>query len=188
VDATDPEAPVKALQQRMRRAEAELAERLMMMGYLTVVDGPLSYLRNLDVPVIGYVKTHRRTLLPPNLHARIPTLSAGARSSLFRLGEDRYSCYLRLLPPSPGANPWHAIVRLEVPQSVGLASARQVADRAAGLLPRFAGIAHCDPRAPQNLQPVGALEDHLRHRLAPAPLAYRAVRDSAALLRRAVPV
>lgn len=187
IDAADPDAGMKALQQRMRKAEAELAERLMTAGCLTVVDGPLSYLRNLDVPVIGYVKTHRRTLLPAALHARVATLTAGQRSSLFRLGEDRYSCYLRLVNPPAGANPWHAIVRLELPQSVGLAAARDEADWAAGLLPRFSGVAHCDPRAPQNLQPVGALEDHLRHRLAPAPLAYRAVRDAAAMLRNAVP-
>lgn len=187
-DATEPDAPLKALQQRMRKSEAELAERMMGAGYLTIVDGPLSYLRGLSVPVVGYVKTHQRRLLPPNLHAQVARLGGAERSSLFRLGEDRYSCYLRLLTPPPGANPWHAIVRLEVPQAVGLAVARDVADHAAGVLPRFAGVAHCDPRAPQNLQPVGALETHLRHRLAPAPLAYRAVRDAAALLRNSVPV
>jgi len=188
VDASEVDAPLKDLQRRMRKAEAELAERQMGQGFLTVVDGPLSYLRNLDVPVIGYVKTHYRRLLSPQHHVLVPTLGPGERSSLFRLGEDRYSCYLRLLSVPPGANPWHAIVRLELPQSVGLAAAIRVADRAAAMLPRFAGIAHCDPRAPQNLQPVGALEDHLRHRLAPAALAYRAVRDAAALLRHSVPV
>jgi hypothetical protein len=187
VDSNEVDAPLKDLQRRMRKAEAELSERLMGQGFLTIVDGPLSYLRNLDVPVIGYVKTHYRTLLSPDLHVLVATLDRGERSSLFRLGEDRYSCYLRLQPVPPGANPWHAIVRLEFPQSVGLAAAVEVADRAAAMLPRFAGVAHCDPRAPQNLQPVGALEDHLRHRLAPAPLAYRAVRDAAALLRNSVP-
>jgi hypothetical protein len=187
VDSPEVDAPLKDLQRRMRKAEAELAERLMGQGYLTVVDGPLSYLRNLDVPVIGYVKTHYRRLLSPQAHVLVATLGPGERSSLFRLGEDRYSCYLRLLPVPRGANPWHAIVRLELPQSVGLAAATEMADRAAALLPRFAGVAHCDPRAPQNLQPVGALEDHLRHRLAPAALAYRAVRDAAALLRNSVP-
>lgn len=187
VDATEVDAPLKDLQRRMRKAEAELAERLMAQGYLTIVDGPLSYLRNLDVPVIGYVKTHHRRLLSPQAHVLVATLGPGERSSLFSLGEDRYSCYLRLLPVPPGANPWHAIVRLEFPQSVGLADALGVADRAAALLPHFAGVAHCDPRAPQNLQPVGALENHLRHRLAPATLAYRAVRDAAALLRNSAP-
>lgn len=187
VDASEVDAPLKDLQRRMRKAEAELAERLMAQGLLTIVDGPLSYLRNLDVAVIGYVKTHHRRLLSPQAHVLVPTLKAGERSSLFRLGEDRYSCYLRLLPAPPGANPWHAIVRLEFPQSVGLAAVIEVADRAVALLPRFAGVAHCDPRAPQNLQPVGALEDHLRHRLAPAALAYRAVRDAAALLRNSAP-
>ena len=186
VDSSEIDAPLKDLQRRMRKAEAELAERFMGQGYLTVVDGPLTYLRNLDVPVIGFVKTHYRTLLPPQHHVKVATLGPGERSSLFRLGEDRYSCYLRLLSVPDGANPWHAIVRLELPQSVGLKAAIDVADRAAAVLPRFAGVAHCDPRAPQNLQPVGALEDHLRHRLGPAALAYRAVRDAAAVLRNSM--
>ena len=187
VDSAEVDAPLKDLQRRMRKAEAELAEQLMAERFLTIVDGPLSYLRNLDVPVIGYVKTHHRRLLSPDAHVRVATLGPGERSSLFRLGVDRYSCYLRLLAVPPGANPWHAIVRLEVPQSVGLAAAVNVSDCAAAVLPRFAGVAHCDPRAPQNLQPVGALEEHLHHRLAPAALAYRAVRDAAALLRNSVP-
>jgi len=187
VDSNEADAPLKDLQRRMRKAEAQLAEGLMADGLLTIVDGPLSYLRNLDVPVIGYVKTHYRRLLSPRAHVLVATLGPRERSSLFRLGEDRYSCYLRLLPVPQGANPWHAIVRLELPQSVGLAAAIDVADRAAAILPRFAGVAHCDPRAPQNLQPVGALENHLHHRLAPAALAYRAVRDAAALLRNSVP-
>ena len=39
-------------------------------------------------------------------------------------------------------------------------------------------MAHRDPRAPQNLQPVGALESRLRHLLGDPGLAYRAVRES----------
>ncbi len=42
---------------------------------------------------------------------------------------------------------------------------KELADATAQTLPRFAGRPGVDPRAPQNLTPVGALEARLRHRL-----------------------
>ena len=74
------------------------------------------------------------------------------------------------------SSPWAGIVRIEVPESQGLAAARDRADEVTCALPRFAGVAHKDPRAPQNLQPIGALERQLRHRLGPADRAARAIR------------
>jgi len=173
-----PDAPLKDLQSRMRQEEGRLAESLCAEGYLTIVDGPLNFVRSRDLPVVGYVKTHYRALLDPEHHRRIPELVAGERTSLFRLGDDRYSTYVRLAPIGTMASPWTGIVRLEVPQSAGLNDARVVVDRVAGALPRFAGVAHRDPRAPQNLQPIGALENHLRHLLGHAGLASRAVREA----------
>lgn len=179
IHSLQPDAPLRELQTRMREAEGRLAEDLCEQGHLVVVDGSLSFVRSRDLPVVGYVKTHHRALLPPALHARVPELAAGERTSLFAVGADRYSCYLRLAPPGRTSGPWSGIVRLEVPQSAGLERARAVAHRMAGLLPRFAGVAHRDPRAPQNLQPVGALERHLRHLLGDPGLAGRAVRGAA---------
>lgn len=173
-----PDAPLKNLQTRMRQEEGRLAEALCSEGYLTVVDGPLNFVRSRDLPVVGYIKTHYRALLDPELHRRIPKLGPGERTSLFRLGEDRYSAYLRLAPVSATASPWTGIVRIEVPQSAGLRDAMDIANRIAGTLPRFAGVAHRDPRAPQNLQPIGALETHLRHLLGHPGLATRAVREA----------
>jgi hypothetical protein len=72
-------------------------------------------------------------------------------------------------------------VRIEIPQSAGLDAAISTADRIAGIIPRYAGVAHRDPRAPQNLQPVGGLEKYLRHRLGSAALAVRAVREAVAI-------
>lgn len=172
------EAPLAALQQRMRQQEAMLADRLCGQGLLVVVDGPLSYLRNLDVPVVGYIKTHSRALLPPEHHKRIPELRPGERSSIFSLGRDRYSCYVRLAPSGGLSGPWAGMVRLEVPQSAGLQHSIEVVDRVSGIIPRYAGIAYRDPRAPQNLQPVGSLETRLRHLLGDTGMAYRAVRES----------
>lgn len=175
-----PDAPLKELQTRMRQEEGRLAEGLCAEGYLTIVDGPLNFVRSRDLPVVGYVKTHHRALLDPQRHRLIPTLGPRQRSSLFRLGEDRYSAYLRLASRSATSSPWSGIVRIEVPQSAGLGAAIETADRIAGAIPRFAGIPHRDPRAPQNLQPIGALEIHLRHLLGSAALATRAVREAVA--------
>lgn len=186
VQSLQPEVPLRELQTRMREAEGRLAEDLCERGHLVVVDGSLSFVRSRGLPVVGYVKTHHRALLAPDLHRRVPRLEAGERTSLFAVGCDRYSCYLRLAPPGPTSGPWSGIVRLEMPQSAGLERARAVAHRMAGLLPRFAGVAHRDPRAPQNLQPVGALERHLRHLLGDAGLAARAVREAALQAGRAV--
>jgi hypothetical protein len=180
-----PDAPLKDLQTRMRQEEGRLAESLCADGYLTIVDGPLNFVRSRDLPVVGYIKTHHRALLDPEHHRRITELAAGERTSLFRLGDDRYSTYVRLAALGPRTSPWAGIVRLEVPQSVGLDDARIVADRVTGALPRFAGVPHRDPRAPQNLQPVGALETHLRHLLGHAGLATRAVREAVMGLARA---
>lgn len=180
IDDEDPDAPMLELQRRMRVAEGLLAEQLCAEGWLTVVDGPLSRVRSAELPVVGYVKTHHRPLLDPAVHARIPDLlEVGHRTSLFAHA-DRYSCYVRLATPDRYAGPWSGIVRLEIPKSVGLAQAATRAGAVTGVLPRYAGIRHRDPRAPQNLQPVGALEKHLRHLLGPPGLAERAVRDAIA--------
>lgn len=179
VAGSEPDAPMVRLQQLMREAEGLLADRLCRRDWLVLVDGPLTYARSRDQPVAGYVKTHSTALLPPEHHRRIPELGPAQRSSLFRFGE-RYSCYLRLAPASRMAGPWAGIVRLEMPCSAGLDAAVAMSDALASILPRYAGVAHRDPRAPQNLQPVAALETRLRHLLGDARLAYRAVREAIA--------
>lgn len=185
VASPEPDAPLNDLQQRMRQREGQLAEELAAAGHLVVVDGPLSFVRSRDLPVVGHVKTHYRMLLPADDHRNVPRLAAGERTSLFALGADRYSCYLRLAPPPSSAGPWSGIVRLEIPQSAGLAEAARTADAVAATIPRYAGIPWRDPRAPQNLQPVGALERELRHRLGDARLADRAVRAAVASMTTA---
>lgn len=180
VASNEPDAPLKEIQQRMRQAEGMLAENLCEAGHLVLVDGPLNYVRSRDLPVVGYVKTHHRALLDPDHHRLIPGLRPGQRTSLFRLRDDRYSCYTRLTPASQLSGPWAGIVRLEIPQSASLVAAARVADQVAAAIPRYAGVPHRDPRAPQNLQPIGALETHLRHLLGDPGLAYRAVREAVA--------
>lgn len=180
----EPDAPLNELQTRMRQQEGILAEELASDGRLVIVDGPLHFVRSRDLPVVGHIKTHRRVLLAPAAHRQVPSLRAGERTSLFTLGSDRYSCYLRLAAPGESAGPWSGIVRIEIPQSAGLAEGVHTADAVAATLPRYAGIPWRDPRAPQNLQPVGALERHLQHSLGDSRLANRAVRAALSELRR----
>ena len=114
--------------------------------------------------------------------SRVPELGSAQRTPLF-LARESYSAYVRIAPPVPFGSPWGGIVRIEVPESQGLARAQRRADQVAVTLPRFAGVAHKDPRAPQNLLPIGALERQLRHRLGPADRAARAIRLSVAIPR-----
>jgi hypothetical protein len=183
----DPEAPLQELQRRMRLAEAELAEELARSQVLTVLDGTLSLLRAPDLPIVGYVKTHHRALLAAEDHARVPWLQSGERTTLFQLRRQGlrgspYSCYFRLAPRAATSSPWSGVVRLEVPESGGLDQARRLVDTVAASLCSFAGVPHRDPRAPQNLQPIGALESRLRHLLGSPALASRAARDAVSRL------
>ncbi len=177
VAGDDPQAPLAALQSRMRLAEGRLAESVAVDGALVVADGPLNFSLRSHRAIVGYVKSHHRALLAPSDHARVANLCAGQRSSIFRIGDERYSCYLRLTDDAL-SGPWAGIVRLEFSATLGVAAAAALANTLSARLPRFAGVAHRDPRAPQNLQPIGALEDALRRRLGSDMLALRAVRES----------
>jgi hypothetical protein len=177
-----PDAPLQDIQKRMRLAEGQLAEELCTDGYLVLLDGPLTFVQSRDKPIVGYIKTHHQARLAPEHQAQLPELRPGQRSSIFTVGADQYSCYLRLTPPGPQSGPWAGIVRIETPQSAGFADAQRVADMVTATIPRYAGIPHRDPRAPQNLQPVGALERHLRHLMGDEALAQRAIRRAVAQL------
>ncbi len=175
----DPQAAERRLQELMRLAESELAATLANDGYLVVTDGPLFPPgSNGKSSITGYVKTHHVRLLPEAEARSLPELPAGYRTTLFRTNADRYSCYLRLTRRESHHAPMSGIVRLEFSGALPLDRARVLADRLAHELPRFAGVAHIDPRAPQNLQPIGALEQRLRRLLGDAGLAERAVRDA----------
>jgi hypothetical protein len=185
LDSLPPGAAATAevrLQSLMRDAERDLAEDLAQEGRVVVLDGPLTRVRTQGKRVVGYVKTHWRIPLDDAGRAVVAGLQTGQRTSLLAPRDDVYTTYLRL-PSAATAGTWGATVRLEIPTHVGVTQAAAWADQACALLPRYAGVAHIDPRAPQNLQPVAALERHLRHLLGDPGLATRAVR--AAVARRA---
>jgi hypothetical protein len=70
-------------------------------------------------------------------------------------------------------------VRGETPGELPLDQVRQLADLATVTWPRFASVAHKDPRAPQNLHPIAELERALRRRLGDPALLYRSLRVAA---------
>lgn len=175
---TDPAKLLDHLQDLMRAAEGRLALDAADAGWNVVLDGPLNRIRSLHALVTGYVKTHRRQILPDAAHARVPTLPVGARTRIFTAGTDRYTCYVRVGRPGPGGSPWSGIARLDFPAVAGLDAVTVRATELASLLPRYAGVAHRDPRAPVNLTPVKNLENRLYRMLGRVEHATRAARDA----------
>ncbi len=148
-------------------------------GEIVVVDGPLRDRRH--VPgVAGYVKTHHVRYLEPGHSEIVGALAAGQRTPLFCIGGPfpRWSWYFRL--PHGVGHPWAGVVRLEAPASLDATDAVRLADQLAVALPQFASQPHQDPRAPQNLHPIAALERELRRRLGDPALLERALRIAAA--------
>jgi hypothetical protein len=71
------------------------------------------------------------------------------------------------------------VVRIECPAELPAAQVTALADLTAWVLPPLASSPHKDPRAPQNLVPIGGLERELRRRLGDQQLLYRALRSAA---------
>lgn len=175
-----PMAPLQGLQAAMRRAEAVLGESLAAGADLLVLDGPLSYVDRVAGPTVGLVKRLLQRYLPAERESLLPALGPGQRTPLFLIHDPagrrpRYSAYARLAYGRAIESPLAGLVRLEIPGAMGLEHARRVADLAASHLPRFASDPVRDPRAPQNLYPVGGLETELRRRLGDPLVIRRAV-------------
>jgi hypothetical protein len=174
----DPAAPVDGLQAAMRRNEAGLAERLSSEWDVVFLDGPLTFLTaGARGPVVGFVKRLLRHYLEPSAEALLPRLAVGERTPVFLISgrEPRYSWYLRIAHGRPIESELAGIARLEAPAARGIDEARQLAGLSARLLPRFASDAARDPRAPQNLYPIGGLESRLKHRLGDPDVVRRAI-------------
>ena len=164
------------IQQRMGDLEAAVTRRAGGAEML-VVDGPLSHVRDLD-NAVGYIKTQKVQYLPLELRQVLTALPAGYRTPLFLTTTScsRFSWYLRL---ANHAGPAGGLVRCEIDAGMTAADAARVATRVSATLPRYSSARHKDPRAPQNLYPIGGLERELRHRLGDRELAMRALRQAA---------
>ncbi len=169
----------QALQQRLAFAEVELA--VAFRGAhpgdddLLIVDGPLHGRAHLE-RTIGYVKTHHASYLPGDQAAVVGALKPGQRTPAFTMGTswERASWYLQL--PGTDGVPWSGVVRLECSADLDPKDISMLADQTTRVLPAFASVPHKDPRAPQNLVPIGGLERQLKHRLGDERLLYRALR------------
>lgn len=180
VPSEDPGELVRQLHERMRVAEADLAATLADgSDHLVVADGPVNSLKPRSI--IGLIKTHRVNYLELAEIATVRKLAAGDRTPLFLIDATRfarYSWYLKLAEVA-GGHLWSGVVRCEVPASLGIDRAVALANQSAALLPTTAPALHTDPRAPQNLVPIAALEKRLRRELGDPKLVYRALRQAA---------
>ena len=179
-----------ALQQHLSETEVQLALLFRAAhpdaGDLLFTDGPLRGRTHLD-RTVGYIKTHHASYLPAEQAAVVAALRPGQRTPAFMMGTSwrRTSWYLRL-PGTPGA-PWSGVVRLECSAELPVPEVTGMADLTARLLPPLASAPHKDPRAPQNLVPIGGLERELRRRLGDQQLLYRALRAAAMPVRLFLP-
>ncbi|MDX1659150.1 MAG: hypothetical protein R3343_10060 [Nitriliruptorales bacterium] len=174
--ADDPDSLTAAVQERMRDLELRVV-RDVIDTELTVVDGPLRGRQSLP-GVIGYIKSHRVSYLPPVVEDVVGRLDAGQRTPLFltQTTWSRWSWYLRLplgVGAAAGVHPWSGIVRCEAPADLDVEAAAALADQASVTLVGFASEAHKDGRAPQNLYPIAGLERHLRRLLGDQRFLYR---------------
>ncbi len=178
VTGATPLEPIQGLQNAMREAEATLSQDILSRASaeLVVSDGPLTYFAS--GPAIGLVKRQSRAYLDGD-HAKVlGQLRVGERTPIFKFGQqrlERYSWYLCLAPRRAIDGATAGLVRLEVLTSDGMDHARELASLTGAVLPRFAPTPGRDPRAPQNLYPVSALESRLRHRLGDPGLIRRAL-------------
>ena len=164
----DPATPIEGLQTAMRRNEAGLAERLSAEVDVVFQDGPLTFLTAAARgAVVGFVKRLLRNYLDPQAQALLPRLEVGERTPVFLIGgrDPRYSWYVRIAYGRAIESELTGVARLEAPAARGLDEAQKLADLSARVLPRFASDSTRDPRAPQNLYPIGGLEARLKHRL-----------------------
>lgn len=163
--AGEPLSPT-ALQEGLAKARALLEEDLAkgLEGGLLIVDGPVRLKR--QGPVLGYIKTHWARYLPMDKETLLYALKPGERTPIFRVrrgGQELASWYLRLpLPPEGVRPPESGLLRVETPLSP---EAKGLADLSLSLFPALASHPVKDPRAPQNLLPVGSLERELSRRM-----------------------
>jgi len=174
-----------ALQEELARIEVETAstarEALAGGGIyddLLIIDGPLRGREHLQ-RAVGYIKSHNRFYLPPELNAMVASMTAGQRTPVFRMGTtwNRHAWYLRL-PCAAGA-PWAGVVRVEANARLSADEVVALANLTQTVLPRYASAEYKDARAPQNLYPIAGLEKNLRHRLGDQQFVYRALRKAA---------
>ena len=172
-----PLAPIIGLQNRMREEEALLALRLTNESPYVFADGPLTHFSSSKHPALGVIKSLVKPYLSEEKFRLVRTLQSGERTPLFLIkGKyNRYSWYLRVGVLRAIDHDAAGVLRLEVRTEVGIERAKELASTSAACIPSFVGEWFRDARSPQNLLPVGSLEQELRHRLGDALSIRRAI-------------
>jgi hypothetical protein len=162
----------RVLDQKLRqlRADLELDVVHLAMAELPgviVVDGRLPPV--VSPSVVGLIKTPHRIELTKQTHMRVlAALRRGQRTPIYMVKRSE-RCYYRwftcLRTPGPHELAQQGLAVLEMDDSAGVAEVQRVADCTSTLLCEYASSPARDARAPQNLLPVGRLEDTLRRRL-----------------------
>lgn len=162
-----PEAPASAIHNEMQRAEGSLGVQLRGPS-LVVADGLIDFHEPAPGMTLGYVKRMLSPYLPLEQGlARLAALPPRARTPIFELRKEKkraLSWYVRLGEREPGESEISGIARIEC-APMPIADATGLADRALRELCRFVPSRARDPRSPQNLLPIGALERQMRRRL-----------------------
>jgi hypothetical protein len=178
-----PDELVGEVHAKMTELEVKVASDLPPVE-LVVFDGPLGKHRTAE-SAVGYIKTHHVQYGGPTVQETVAALGVGQRTPLFVASGtwERLSWYVRL--PGEHDHPWSGVVRVEAATGRSRDEAVRLADRVTATLGRFASRGFQDPRAPQNLLPIGALERELHHRMGDRGLFLRALRRAAGISARA---
>ncbi len=180
---SDPTSLRSKVTEVMRGLEARLVNTLE--GGLVVMDGQIfpgeqDYRR--PGRLLGYTKTQAATYLGPEQQALLYDLQPYQRSPIFQIPGyalrrplDVFSWYVRLpLEPSATFYSGASLLRIETPTEEPH-EAIQLADLSVSLFCYLASSPAKDPRAPQNLIPVGGLEQWLGRHLGQAEVVRRRI-------------
>ncbi len=173
-------AVMQAIAMKRRDLEHECVRKLIAKHPLVIADGRIDRPEASENQLVGVAKTLQQLYLKGEQRSLIARLGAGQRTPMFQITDSwgsRYSWFLRLPYTRVIHHSYAGIVRLEVPVAGTVAAPVRVADMLTHNLPRFASKPEHDPRAPQNLLPVGALERRLRHELGDARYIRRLIED-----------
>ena len=171
-EETDADAVVRKLQQEMLEAEKALAGNLADSHpqALIVVDGRRSLLSR-ERNLVGYVKTIHDIKINRAQLDVVQRLEQGERSPIYLVNPGRseqqyFEWFLRLRDPRPWLYSLAGMVRLQAyagnDADAYLNDTINLANWLSATLPTLASRQHQDPRAPQQLLPIRALEAELR--------------------------
>ena len=161
------EAVIMKLQEVMLDEESRVASYLAQEeNTLIICDGQRPHLSQ-DSNVIGYLKTIHDTRLTREHLAIVRLLEQGQRSPIYKISfKDSfyYEWFLRLRDPRPWFYSLAGMVRIQAYGEI-LSDVIELANWTCLNLPKFASKQHQDPRAPQQLLPIRALEHELKRRM-----------------------